>query len=769
MNAQSDENAAKRRKFRKGTHSCWQCRRRKVKCTFSSPEDATCISCHRQGTKCIRQGDLGEPETTKNNTGHTEQVAALNDQLVGEVSGNAQPKGRKAIDTCAPSTCFSSSLTPVSTLNDSSVIGWDLPDVSINQELVANGKQSGPTERSSNLLTTPELPPTPTSNHASIVEPTTHAEITQALLRTLPSRKDIETLLGKFIGCSTFCYQSNLKSRSVPPKDMLKEQISMANLLRPEGHPVLLARQMFLFVAALQHLSSNEVIPGLTERHHVITERLAESAIKMVTTNDVFLGTLDGLENIILEALYHTDGGNIRRAWITMRRAVTAAQLLGLHRPGHYRFKVVNSQNDLDPELMWTCIVYMESVLSLLLGLPTSTGGTNSTVQEPTSAAAQSCNLPTLIMSVTAKIIERNQIYVSQQALDITQDIDRELIKMAQNLPSTFWRPLALAGLEIDSVDAFWETRRAWDHMFYYTMVNQLHLPYMLSPSHALQRVSSRIACVNASREILTREIAIRTFNPNNACCRIGDFMALIAGMTLILAHVVSHCHKEMENPLVHQRLGDRAIVERALECMNSMSELHKDALASKCAALLKDLLAIEADAAQGHSYHTQNPQWTNGDHEDDRKVLFIKVPYIGVVRIARDGITSVAPMEIEQDRGPHEGVTIGGIGSIHVKSPRLSDHRPGGGTSGVAVPQAATTQSVEAPSIQQHVTQVVQVPSGDLFMRQDQMFPDAAASMDDWVFQGFDTAFFDVLMREVGDQPLNGTSAEGWDFGTNL
>jgi hypothetical protein len=45
----------KRRKIRKGTHSCWECRQRKMKCTFSSPTDGTCIRCHRRGIKCVSQ------------------------------------------------------------------------------------------------------------------------------------------------------------------------------------------------------------------------------------------------------------------------------------------------------------------------------------------------------------------------------------------------------------------------------------------------------------------------------------------------------------------------------------------------------------------------------------------------------------------------------------------------------------------------------------------------------------------------------------------
>jgi len=45
----------KKRKVRKGTRSCWECRRRKMRCIFRSPADSICISCQRRGAECVGQ------------------------------------------------------------------------------------------------------------------------------------------------------------------------------------------------------------------------------------------------------------------------------------------------------------------------------------------------------------------------------------------------------------------------------------------------------------------------------------------------------------------------------------------------------------------------------------------------------------------------------------------------------------------------------------------------------------------------------------------
>ncbi|CRL29067.1 Fungal transcriptional regulatory protein, N-terminal [Penicillium camemberti] len=356
MMAPSDEPTPKRRKVRKGTHSCWECRQRKVKCTFSSLDDAICINCHRRGTKCTSQAVLDGPEMAESDTGDAEQDAVINTRLVGESGVCSQPDTTVG---CLPSTPFSIHPTPASSVH--------------GKEKNASSRLQ--TLESSSQLRTPQLPPAPVSIHGSVSEVSAYPSITQALRSSLPPQKDIEILLESLSGMSIFCYKSSFELCSSWPSEKAEQQIPTANLLYSESHPVLLARQILLLVVGLQHLSPTKAIPGLTKHHRAIMEQLADSAIKLVNTNDVLLSTLEALENLILEGFYHIDRGNIRRAWITMRRAVMTAQLLGLHRPGHYRFKVVNQQSDLDPAAMWACVVSTEQFLCLLLGLPTSTSG----------------------------------------------------------------------------------------------------------------------------------------------------------------------------------------------------------------------------------------------------------------------------------------------------------------------------------------------------------------------------------------------------------
>lgn len=54
----------KQSKVRKGTHSCRECRRRKVKCIFLSSSDVQCAMCTRRGSKCTSQLDTFDADST---------------------------------------------------------------------------------------------------------------------------------------------------------------------------------------------------------------------------------------------------------------------------------------------------------------------------------------------------------------------------------------------------------------------------------------------------------------------------------------------------------------------------------------------------------------------------------------------------------------------------------------------------------------------------------------------------------------------------------
>ena len=86
-----------RRKIRKGTRSCWQCKRRKIRCIFDgvSSAETVCLGCKQRETACISQEFDDKSSHTRKRRYRREdrldRVQALVEQLVHEARIPTKP------------------------------------------------------------------------------------------------------------------------------------------------------------------------------------------------------------------------------------------------------------------------------------------------------------------------------------------------------------------------------------------------------------------------------------------------------------------------------------------------------------------------------------------------------------------------------------------------------------------------------------------------------------------------------------------------------
>ena len=180
---------------------------------------------------------------------------------------------------------------------------------------------------------------------------------------------------------------------------------------------------------------------------------------------------------------------------------------------------------------------------------------------------------------------------------------------------------------------------RLADHLHHYNLVHLLHLPYLLnSQTDDRDLTYSKVTCVNASREILIRVIAFRTFKRNMMAtyCRTADFFALMAGMTILLAHIDGHKLQE-DDWRAHQRLGDRALVGQLLQSYDNVHDYMDDDLTKQSAVQLRRLMNIESEAARGKGDWARD---TVSNIEKDCGELQLNIPYFGIINIGRMGVT---------------------------------------------------------------------------------------------------------------------------------
>lgn len=112
----------------------------------------------------------------------------------------------------------------------------------------------------------------------------------------------------------------------------------------------------------------------------------------------------------------------------------------------------------------------------------------------------------------------------------------------------------------------------------------------------------------------MARYLALRTADRKSFCCKVVDFGALTACVTLFLGLLdpISSTEPLQEK---HQREKDKALVQTVLENMEELSKNGKDVVATQSVNVIRSLLAVD-DSAGGN--------------------LKLTIPYFGTISIVR-------------------------------------------------------------------------------------------------------------------------------------
>ncbi|KAK7697988.1 hypothetical protein SLS64_012975 [Diaporthe eres] len=358
---------------------------------------------------------------------------------------------------------------------------------------------------------------------------------------------------------------------------------------------------------------------------------------------------------------------------------------------------------------------------------------------------------------VASRILERNESRSSIENISLTRAIDKELQGAVKSLPSKWWLTPDLDSKLNDTQSLFWNTRRIFAQIMHYNLLNQLHLPHMLHSSSSGRSIEySRLTCANASREVLSRFITLRSFNGIAYSCRTVDFMALMAALTLLLAHLDSRRHPtDAGDLLAHQYHSDRAMIERVQENMEEVNRLISDALSAESADLLRRLLTIDPDTSDSTMSKVsviQEPSGTMASNVEDNPIVSVRIPYFGTIQISREGVDKEAPKP-----GPAGAQASGPAKSPQKVSPTGASASSKRNTVMIAGDRVSAARGYDHNNA--HLGTVATADTdvaglyGSQLLHQEQ-YPGLVAGREDWAFQGVDAFFFESL--------IGGTTNEG-------
>ena len=216
---------------------------------------------------------------------------------------------------------------------------------------------------------------------------------------------------------------------------------------------------------------------------------------------------------------------------------------------------------------------------------------------------------------ISTRIIERNQAE-NTLAYAATQEIDEMLDNLAKEMGAEWWDIPAyiMTGRSRAKAILF---EQLMTQIWYYQLEALLHLPFMLRATTERRFEYSKFSCLKASREVILRYLALRTTDSRSFCCKVIDFGALTATVTLFLGLLAPESTTESSEKS-QQRDSDRKKIKEVLELMEELSQGGKDVVSTQCVNVINSLMAVDS------------PSERNSGN------LKLSIPYFGTVNIIR-------------------------------------------------------------------------------------------------------------------------------------
>ncbi|KAH6612444.1 hypothetical protein C7974DRAFT_77901 [Boeremia exigua] len=626
-----EESLPTRKKMRKGTHSCFECRRRKIRCIFQSDNPDVCSECFARGSRCVDQ-ENANPEVIvdhrKNLRERVSRLEALVDSLLEDKTVKSESPSQSQAETTSPRNVYTKDPFPPTPLSS---------------------------EASSNILRESQRVPSVSARHhipiLSVLEDALNDAEEKIKARMGPQHKrfpasesgtdDRYTVVNK--------HPDDLTSAEVPALSAKRERVKQGLLAMLPSYDQLTkilnsnsewwltwrrkcsgtsSPEQSLAQFATEAITSSNIgaigtvllavgICSSAEDDDV--ERYIEAVDRWVLSDDEFAATLEGMECLLLKSKWFADIGQPRRAWICHRKGLMYAQLMGLHR---------KRTSSVAHESIWWGMYHGDRFLSLLLGLPYGISDLHCDLTVPDFGGEYMHPLVfvTHVSKLAGRVIDRNQ-GVAEQSFAWALQLDQELEDLWKKLDPT-WLDFSelLASPESNAAEL---RERIMAQMMYHQIRVYLHLPFMLKSTTNSRFTYSRTACLAGSREVLRLYQALRTGAVQPLYeCKAVDFIGFTSA-TLIQIGLFNFTPASGASAAKLQEIeADVRLIEISIDIFRRASSEKGGKVALQSAQVLEKMQAKFRAGA-----HAQAGPCCDPAADDD-----MVIPYFGTISIRRGG-----------------------------------------------------------------------------------------------------------------------------------
>lgn len=297
--------------------------------------------------------------------------------------------------------------------------------------------------------------------------------------------------------------------------------------------------------------------------------------------------------------------GRPQRAWMAIRHGISAATLIGLDR--------LDDNASIQKKSLWAQTWQSERQLCMMLGFPSaisSLGTRDDASMTLMLSPSQAVFRRTCV--IMGRVIDRNQ-NSDASPYATTVQLDQEMEELKMSFPPS-WAEEHDPSLDMPTV-YFQEAA----HIFYYSTLKHIHLPFMLKAKTDRRYEHSRLSTMEACRELIKSYLRLRGSPKSESVqCELMDFTMFSSAITLILGMLSGASNTEGSLGAVSYYAEEYQLIETLIGELKRTDSILECTVARQSAQVLETLVAA--------SYGTYNVQ-------DDFTLV---VPYFGRLRISQ-------------------------------------------------------------------------------------------------------------------------------------
>ncbi|KAJ4328898.1 hypothetical protein N0V84_000686 [Fusarium piperis] len=480
-----------KKRMRKGTRSCTECRRRKIRCIFL-PGSSVCSHCSTRGSTCIDQNEGVDSTENAEPTRPRTSTPSSASRRRPRVQSLPRISSRQGDLTARHTIVSDEETSDIEAPSDHPPpLVAVLDDAHDNTSMVFRGIRL---------------------NQAAAHK----AKICGSLRSVLPSYDQITATLARN---GSWWDSFRQKTRAISQSQPLEPLLSFAAHAYTSTSPAELA---ILAVAYARSLGQGHKIFTLVDT--------------LIIGDFALAATLDGMECLILLAKTYTDIGQPRRAWFTWRKGLAIAQMMGMHR--------LNPAAPAIRQRIWWAIYHGDRFTSLLLGLPHGFNDALLDTSEPKDVDSSSPEvwIPIFIhkCAVTAGEVINYLISPGKPSFAKAMSLDEDMDNIYNSVPSSWWDipdKLPSSRTELNNL-----VDRLLIHFFFFHIRMYIHLPFLKNSSSSASQEVVRLACTGTARQLVKCFLVLHTEVDGASLfdCKTSDFVAFTAAVVLLIGNSIS-------------------------------------------------------------------------------------------------------------------------------------------------------------------------------------------------------------------------------------